>query len=246
MVTVKSAEFFSFILAGSLAYLMTTIFSGVFQAWIAKKLGDNTAEQAGFLSFNPVVYIDLFGFFCFLLAGFGWGTLVPINPHNFKGKHKRLELLVAIGSRPLALCILALISLMIMVFFLGGLTSLYTSAIPQFPTPRFLYSYPELKNALRLVFGLMADFSIFFTFYSLLIAVIRALFFFYLSKQNNLSFMLSMEAELVCFVISFFFLYFFAQHLSFLILFIIRYIEVFLWHGWSSLGTLLGFLSFYA
>jgi|SRR5579859_4343549 len=242
MITVKNAEFFSFIVASSLAYFMITIFSGYFQAWIAKKLGDDTAEEAGFLSLNPVTYIDAFGFFCFLIAGFGWGAMVPINPGNFRGKHKRLELLITYASRAVALSVLALVCLMIMVFFLGGLTSMYSAAVRQFPTPHFLVSHPALLNALRLVFGLMAHFSIFFTFYSLLIFAIRGLLVSYMGSDSQF---ISMEAELASFFICFLILYMFDHIISRILIFIIYNLELCLWHGWSWFATLIGLMSMY-
>ena len=50
----------------------------------ATYLGDNTAKFAGRLSLNPLVHLDIFGTFMLLVAGFGWGRPVPVNPYNLK------------------------------------------------------------------------------------------------------------------------------------------------------------------
>lgn len=48
-----------------------------FAAW---KLGDNTANEEGRLTLNPLRHIDAVGFACMFLIGFGWAKPVPVNP----------------------------------------------------------------------------------------------------------------------------------------------------------------------
>ena len=52
-------------------------------AWVAKKLGDDTAEQQGRISLSPFVHFDLFGTLLMILTGFGWAKPVPVNPLRF-------------------------------------------------------------------------------------------------------------------------------------------------------------------
>lgn len=54
-------------------------FRAYMKAWVAKKLGDDTAENAGMLTLNPLVHIDLMGALCMLLCCFGWSRPTPIN-----------------------------------------------------------------------------------------------------------------------------------------------------------------------
>ncbi|MGN0683505.1 MAG: site-2 protease family protein, partial [Oscillospiraceae bacterium] len=54
-------------------------FRAYMKAWVAKKLGDDTAESAGMLTLNPLVHIDLMGALCMLLCCFGWSRPTPIN-----------------------------------------------------------------------------------------------------------------------------------------------------------------------
>jgi len=53
-------------------------------AYVANKLGDSTAKLMGRLTLNPLAHLDLMGTVFLLLAGFGWGKPVMVNPHNFK------------------------------------------------------------------------------------------------------------------------------------------------------------------
>lgn len=53
-------------------------------AFIAHKLGDNTARNMGRLTVNPLKHLDPFGSILILLFGFGWAKPVPVNPGNFK------------------------------------------------------------------------------------------------------------------------------------------------------------------
>ncbi len=52
----------------------------------AYKLGDNTAKDEGRLSLNPVDHLDPIGTLMLLIAGFGWGKPVHVNPTNYTRK----------------------------------------------------------------------------------------------------------------------------------------------------------------
>jgi len=65
--------------------------------YIAKKLGDHTAENLGRLTLNPLKHLDPFGFGCMLLFGFGWAKPVPINTRNFKNPRRDMALAAIAG-----------------------------------------------------------------------------------------------------------------------------------------------------
>jgi len=69
-------------------------------AWVAYRLGDDTAARQGRLTLNPLVHLDLMGTLLFLIAGFGWARPVPINPAHFKDPKKGDFL--ATGAGPLS------------------------------------------------------------------------------------------------------------------------------------------------
>jgi len=50
----------------------------------AKWLGDNTAEQMGRVSLNPLRHLSLLGTIALFIVGFGWGKPVVVNVENFE------------------------------------------------------------------------------------------------------------------------------------------------------------------
>lgn len=55
-------------------------------AYTAYKLGDRTQKAMGRVTLNPFSHIDIAGFICIALFGFGWGKPVMIDDRNFKNK----------------------------------------------------------------------------------------------------------------------------------------------------------------
>ncbi len=51
--------------------------------YVAYRLGDNTAKNAGRLTFNPLSHLDPFGTLAIIFIGFGWAKPVPVDPRNF-------------------------------------------------------------------------------------------------------------------------------------------------------------------
>lgn len=66
-------------------------------AFAAYKMGDPTAKNLGRMTLNPLVHIDIFGFICLLLVGFGWAKPVPVNSRNFKN-FRRDDIIVSLSG----------------------------------------------------------------------------------------------------------------------------------------------------
>lgn len=64
---------------------------------VSYMLGDPTPKQQGRLTINPMAHIDPFGFIALLIAGFGWGVPVEIDPRYYKHK-RRDELFVSLAG----------------------------------------------------------------------------------------------------------------------------------------------------
>lgn len=58
-------------------------------AWMANRLGDPTAKEAGRLSLNPLAHLDPLGTLMLLLVGLGWGKPVPVNAFKLRYGPKR-------------------------------------------------------------------------------------------------------------------------------------------------------------
>lgn len=92
--------------------------------YVAYKLGDPTAHSLGRLTLNPIKHIDILGFICMLVAGFGWAKPVPINSRYFK-KPKRDMALTALAG-PLSNLLLAVV----FAFILKGVALLWNFLPP--------------------------------------------------------------------------------------------------------------------
>ena len=57
-------------------------------AKVAYNLGDQTPKAQGRLTLNPFAHIDLMGFLCLVLVGFGWAKPVQVNPVKFQEYRK--------------------------------------------------------------------------------------------------------------------------------------------------------------
>ena len=73
-------------------------------AYVAYRLGDDTAKYAGRLTLNPLAHLDPMGALLFLVVGFGWAKPVPVNPARF-GHPKRDNALVALAGPVSNLCL---------------------------------------------------------------------------------------------------------------------------------------------
>lgn len=82
-------------------------------AFVANKLGDQTARLSGRLTMNPLAHLDLIGTLMILLVGFGYAKPVPVNPRNFKNRKGGMALTAAAG--PLSNLLMALIYLFLYV-----------------------------------------------------------------------------------------------------------------------------------
>ena len=80
-------------------------------AWMATKLGDDTARWNGRLTFNPFAHLDLWGTMMLFLFGFGYARPVPVNPRNFQNPKRDMALVALAG--PLSNLLMAAISLLL-------------------------------------------------------------------------------------------------------------------------------------
>lgn len=81
-------------------------------AWVAKQLGDPTADLEGRVTLNPLAHLDPLGALLFLAVGFGWGKPVPVDPRNFRHP-LRDNALVALAG-PVSNLLLAILSTLLL------------------------------------------------------------------------------------------------------------------------------------
>jgi Zn-dependent protease len=78
--------------------IIVLVFSAIaheyMHGWMAHRLGDDTAKNAGRLTLNPLAHLEWFGSFflpvIMIISGlpfvFGWAKPVPYNPYNLRDK----------------------------------------------------------------------------------------------------------------------------------------------------------------
>jgi len=106
------------ILLKVLALFMALTFHEFAHGWVARRLGDHTAESQGRLTLNPKDHIDPFG--TILLPAmlilmkspvvFGWAKPVPIDPRNFRDPRRGM-MWSALGGPMINLFLAAVLSL---------------------------------------------------------------------------------------------------------------------------------------
>lgn len=115
----KDMSQFTNILLSVALVMVSAIIHEVSHGWVAYKLGDNTAKNAGRLTLNPASHIDPVGSILLplVMTAFGgpvfaFAKPVPYNPNNLKNP-KRDEVLVALAG-PLSNLIQASIAALIL------------------------------------------------------------------------------------------------------------------------------------
>lgn len=95
--------------------LLCITFHELSHGFVAYKLGDRTAKDAGRLTLNPIKHIDIFGLLMMVVFGFGWAKPVPVNMNNFKNPKSGMAITALAG--PVSNMLLAAVML-IVAFFL--------------------------------------------------------------------------------------------------------------------------------
>ena len=92
---------FVWFVAIAVSLLIAITFHEAAHAITALRLGDDTAARLGRVSLNPRRHLDPAGTIMLLIAGFGWGKPVPVNPSRLRVGRTGMALVSAAG--PMAL-----------------------------------------------------------------------------------------------------------------------------------------------
>ena len=88
-------------------------------AFTADALGDHRPRALGRVSLNPIRHFEPMGTILFLIAGFGWGRPVPVNPYALRPGRVGMAWVAAAG--PIAnLAVATLVAAVIRLFDLAG------------------------------------------------------------------------------------------------------------------------------
>ncbi|NLE02083.1 MAG: site-2 protease family protein [Fibrobacter sp.] len=109
--------------------------------WMALKLGDPTARDAGRLTFNPVAHYDLIGTTMAIFLSFGWAKPVPVNGNNFH-KPKRDLFLVSVAGPA---------SNILVAMFFGYFFRIFEAAFPSLAVQQHLSLFVSLVIMLNIL-----------------------------------------------------------------------------------------------
>ena len=65
--------------------------------FVAYKLGDTTAKDAGRLTLNPIKHLDIMGILMMVVFHFGWAKPVPVNMYRFKNPKRGMAITAVAG-----------------------------------------------------------------------------------------------------------------------------------------------------
>jgi len=147
MISLLSQQQYALFILIIIALIISLTFHEYGHGIVAKWFGDNTAEQAGRLTLNPMAHIDPFGLLMVVLIGFGYAKPVPTNPANYSS---RWAILAVAAAGPGMNLLVAVISINLYVTgLLAGFEFL------RGPGPEFFFTYLALINLLLMLFNLL-------------------------------------------------------------------------------------------
>ena len=120
-------------------------------AFVADKLGDDTARRMGRLTLDPFSHIDWMGALMILLVGFGYAKPVPVNAARTKMKNKKAAMAIIAIAGPISNLLVALISVFIYTFISTRFTADNTLAYAIF----IFFNFCALINVNLAVFNLI-------------------------------------------------------------------------------------------
>ena len=92
--------------------LLCITFHEVSHGYVAYRLGDTTAKDAGRLTLNPLKHIDPMGLLMMVVFKFGWAKPVPVNMMRFRSPKRGTALAGPVSNVLLALVFLFLYGLL--------------------------------------------------------------------------------------------------------------------------------------
>lgn len=87
---------FALLVSAAAALLCITIHE-LSHGWVAWRLGDPTAKNAGRLTLNPIKHLDVVGLMMLLVAKVGWAKAVPVDMRYFKRPKQGMALTALAG-----------------------------------------------------------------------------------------------------------------------------------------------------
>ena len=121
-------------------------------AILAYRFGDDTAQLEGRLTINPIKHLDPLGSIMLLVAGFGWGKPVPVNPLKVGNERSRNLAIISLAGPVSNLILAASFGLLLRIGFSLTGDSANTLALMAFVNLIFTLIY---VNVILAIFNLI-------------------------------------------------------------------------------------------
>lgn len=148
--------FFTLIAVVAVSLLIGITFHEAAHAYVARKLGDGTAARLGRITLNPRAHLDPAGTLMLLIAGFGWGKPVPVNPARLWRGRRGVAIVSAAGPGANVLVALTFAALFqVGVFEVGGFSRAELQTLDPGAWLNIIATYSVLLNVLLAAFNLL-------------------------------------------------------------------------------------------
>ena len=101
-------------------------------AFVAYRLGDDTAARLGRLTLNPLRHLDPLGSAMIFFVGFGWAKPVPVNPWNLRHGSRTGYALVAAAGPASNLFLATLVGVLWRIGLFSGASDRRRAVCPDF------------------------------------------------------------------------------------------------------------------
>ena len=136
-----------------LALVFSLSFHEFAHAYVAYRLGDNTAAHQGRLTLNPLDHLDPIGSLMLLFIGFGYAKPVPVNPMNLD--NPRTDMMKVAFAGPASNLLLCAIGCMLMRSLgIDALTEVTQNKIFLNDTGNILFTFSAI-NMILAVFNMI-------------------------------------------------------------------------------------------
>jgi hypothetical protein len=210
-----------------IAYILTITVAGWFEAFVAKQMGDDAPQEAGFLTLNPLQHFSIIGFAALLWSVSykdalpfkflpGWGRHIPLIPDNIHGSDYKIRIFIEYISRSIAHLLLLMGSVAALVAFcdvalLHGILFYLTPDLTSFKhSIAFLLLFLTEQNLLLFVIHFC-------------IGLFKYALYFYMPNQQEIT----LGTMFLGFVALFLMMIFFGPFLEMIAMGLINYVQTF-------------------
>ena len=117
------------LLISAAAALLCITLHELSHGFVAWRLGDPTAKNAGRLTLNPIKHLDLFGLLMMLIAKVGWAKPVPVDIRYFKHPKQGMALTALAGPAANFLTALAATAIASLIYHIAPLHPVWVAVL---------------------------------------------------------------------------------------------------------------------